>query len=73
MSDFFSKDIIQLTDGVDADAEFIPLISAEEEDNMNSFVPSLLRKMRSPEAPPPPDRDTISTEMFQRMKMNSPK
>lgn len=35
MSDFFSKDIIQLTSGIEPDAEFIPLISAEEEENMN--------------------------------------
>lgn len=35
MSDFFSKDIIQLTSRIEPDAEFIPLISAEEEENMN--------------------------------------
>lgn len=35
MGDFFSKDILQLTQEVEADAEFIPLISAEEEENMN--------------------------------------
>lgn len=35
MNDFFKQGIIQLTSDVEADAEFIPLISAEEEENMN--------------------------------------
>jgi len=36
MKDFFEKAIIQLTDAVDTDSEFIPLISAEEEETMNN-------------------------------------
>lgn len=35
MSDFFENALIGLTSGIEADAEFIPLISAEEEENMN--------------------------------------
>jgi len=35
MSDFFDKTFMQLTSNVDADAEFIPLITAEEEESMN--------------------------------------
>lgn len=35
MSEFFNKEILGLTSGLDADAEFIPLISAEEEENMH--------------------------------------
>lgn len=35
MSDFFSEDFIQIASGVEQDAEFIPLISAEEEENIN--------------------------------------
>lgn len=35
MSDFFDKTFMQLSSNVDADAEFIPLITAEEEENMN--------------------------------------
>lgn len=36
MKDFFEKAIIQLTEAVDSDAEFIPLITAEEEETMNN-------------------------------------
>lgn len=35
MSKFFDDNFIEFTSGIDADAEFIPLISAEEEENMN--------------------------------------
>ncbi len=35
MSDFFDNAIFQFDQGFDGDAEFIPLISAEEEENMN--------------------------------------
>lgn len=36
MSEFFSDDIIQIASGMEQDAEFIPLISAEEEENINN-------------------------------------
>jgi len=36
MKDFFEKAIIQLSDSVESDAEFIPLITAEEEETMNN-------------------------------------
>lgn len=36
MNDFFDKALIQLTDAIEADAEFIPLITAEEEETMNN-------------------------------------
>jgi len=35
MSDFFENGMIQLSDSIEADAEFIPLITAEEEESMN--------------------------------------
>lgn len=35
MTDFINKKIIQIASGMDADAEFIPLITAEEEETMN--------------------------------------
>ncbi len=35
MSDFFDSDYLQLTSNLESDAEFIPLISAEEEENMS--------------------------------------
>ena len=35
MSDFFENGILHLTDTIDTDAEFIPLITAEEEESMN--------------------------------------
>lgn len=35
MSDFFDPQFLEMTSGIDKDAEFIPLISAEEEENMN--------------------------------------
>ena len=35
MSNFFDDNFLEFTSGIDADAEFIPLISAEEEENMN--------------------------------------
>ncbi|MGB1518333.1 MAG: endopeptidase La, partial [Crocinitomicaceae bacterium] len=35
MSEFFSEDFIQIASGIEQDAEFIPLISAEEEENIN--------------------------------------
>jgi len=35
MSEFFDKKFIELSSNIDADAEFIPLITAEEEENMN--------------------------------------
>ena len=35
MSDFFDNNFLQLTAGLEAEAEYIPLISAEEEENMN--------------------------------------
>ncbi|MFZ9027948.1 MAG: endopeptidase La [Crocinitomicaceae bacterium] len=35
MSEFFSEDFIQIASGLEQDAEFIPLISAEEEENIN--------------------------------------
>ena len=38
MSDFFDNNFLELTGGLDGDAEFIPLISAEEEDNMSKQV-----------------------------------
>ncbi len=34
MSDIFDKDFLGFAGGIDADAEFIPLITAEEEENM---------------------------------------
>jgi ATP-dependent Lon protease len=36
MSEFFDKTFMQLSSNVDADAEFIPLITAEEEEDMNN-------------------------------------
>jgi ATP-dependent Lon protease len=36
MNDFFDKALIQLTDAIETDAEFIPLITAEEEETMNN-------------------------------------
>lgn len=36
MNDFFEKALIHLTDAIEADAEFIPLITAEEEETMNN-------------------------------------
>lgn len=36
MNDFFEKALIQLTDAIETDAEFIPLITAEEEETMNN-------------------------------------
>lgn len=38
MSDFFDKNSLHLTSGLEADAEFIPLITAEEEETMNKQV-----------------------------------
>ena len=38
MRDFFDNDILQLSTGLESDAEFIPLITAEEEENMNKQV-----------------------------------
>ena len=38
MSKFFEQNLFQLSDGSDSDAEFIPLITAEEEENMNKEV-----------------------------------
>lgn len=35
MNDIFDNDILNLTQAIEADAEFIPLITAEEEENMN--------------------------------------
>ena len=35
MSDLFDTSILQFTDGSESDAEFIPLITAEEEERMN--------------------------------------
>jgi len=35
MSEFFDDSFLEFSSGLDADAEFIPLISAEEEENMN--------------------------------------
>ena len=35
MSDKFEKDILSFTAEIEADAEFIPLITAEEEESMN--------------------------------------
>jgi len=35
MSEFFDNDFLQFSAGLEADAEFIPLITAEEEENMN--------------------------------------
>ncbi|MFT5778328.1 MAG: ATP-dependent Lon protease, partial [Crocinitomicaceae bacterium] len=35
MSDFFDKDTLEFTAEIEADAEFIPLITAEEEENMH--------------------------------------
>lgn len=35
MNEFFENGLFQLTQGFDTDAEFIPLITAEEEENMN--------------------------------------
>lgn len=35
MSELFDKNFLQLTSSLEADAEFIPLITAEEEENMN--------------------------------------
>jgi len=43
MSDFISNDFLDLTHIIDQDSEFIPLISEEEEDNMNKeVVPEVL-------------------------------
>ena len=36
MTDFFEKDIFGLSSNIEADAEFIPLITAEEEENMRT-------------------------------------
>lgn len=36
MSEFFSEDFIHIASGIEQDAEFIPLISAEEEENINN-------------------------------------
>ena len=36
MTDFFDKDIFGLSSNIEADAEFIPLITAEEEENMRT-------------------------------------
>lgn len=38
MNDFFENNLLEFTGAMDGDAEFIPLISAEEEDNMNKQV-----------------------------------
>lgn len=38
MRDFFDNDMLQLSAGIESDAEFIPLITAEEEENMNKQV-----------------------------------
>lgn len=35
MTDFFNKKIFELSDNIEADAEFIPLITQEEEERMN--------------------------------------
>lgn len=35
MSELFDKEFLKFTEGTEADAEFIPLITAEEEENMN--------------------------------------
>jgi len=35
MSNFFEEALIQLTDAIESNAEFIPLITSEEEENMN--------------------------------------
>lgn len=35
MSEFFNNSILQFSDNIEADSEFIPLITAEEEENMN--------------------------------------
>lgn len=35
MNDIFNTDFLNLTPGMESDAEFIPLITAEEEENMN--------------------------------------
>jgi len=35
MSEFFDNSILQFSDNIEADSEFIPLITAEEEENMN--------------------------------------
>ncbi len=35
MTDFFEEGIIQFSDNIDTDAEFIPLITSEEEESMN--------------------------------------
>ena len=35
MNDIFESDLFRLTQMMDADAEFIPLITAEEEEHMN--------------------------------------
>ena len=35
MSDTFDKDFLQITSSLESDAEFIPLITAEEEETMN--------------------------------------
>jgi len=35
MSDFLSDDILTITDNIDSNTEFIPLISEEDEDRMN--------------------------------------
>ena len=43
MSEFMPKDFLDLTHIIDQDSEFIPLISEEEEDNMNKeIVPEVL-------------------------------
>lgn len=36
MSDFFDNKFLNMSGGIETDAEFIPLITAEEEENMNS-------------------------------------
>lgn len=38
MNELFDNSFFQFTQGIDADAEFIPLITAEEEENMNKQV-----------------------------------
>lgn len=35
MSEFFNNSILQFSDNIETDSEFIPLITAEEEENMN--------------------------------------
>lgn len=38
MSDIFDENILQFTSGLETDGEFIPLITAEEEENMNKQI-----------------------------------